>query len=142
MGRNDRSPRPRLWRLGLAMAVALVGSVVSLRTFDRRPPPVCPVDAAQDPAYTARLEPAALAGVHDYVVSVSHAEAPLTVGVCLRIAMTGMPEMAVIGWPRRVDADYQQVRLNFEMAGAWQGTLMVLRPGDAPVAVPLSLEVT
>ncbi len=60
------------------------------------------MDAAQDPAYTARLEPPALAGAHDYVVSVSKAESVVTgVGMCLRVAMTGMPEMAVIGWARR-----------------------------------------
>lgn len=53
------------------------------------------------------------------------------------IADDGMPEMSLCASAR----SDQPVRINFEMRGSWQGVVVVTRPGPAPVAVPLDVDV-
>lgn len=98
----------------------------------------CPMEADQDSSYEARLDPTPRLEVNDYV------PAFIPVGCC---KATGGPVPAGdhdgdarerTNGSADVDSDgRQRIRLRFEMSGAWQGEVIVMRPWRPPVAVPM-----
>jgi len=78
------------------MVAAIIGCVVSFRSFPPPPASTCPAGARPDLTYVAGLEPSPRSGIHDYDVTLYHRGSPAGgVRVCLRAAMNGMPEMEV-----------------------------------------------
>ena len=129
-------------RLLLLAGLAVVAFAAALFTFDDGAQQGCATETEPDPAYTVELQNAPSTGEVAYRLSVTRSGEPVTgAQVCLSAAMGGMSGMGVSDDAVEVDPGVYEVEVRFEMAGPWDGTVLVNEGGEESVAVPLSFDV-
>lgn len=129
-------------RLLLLAGVAMVAFAAALFTFDDGAQQGCATETEPDPAYAVALQDPPSTGEVAYRLSVTRNGEPVTgARVCLSAAMGGISGMGVSDDAVEVDAGVYEVEVRFEMAGPWDGTVLVNEGGEESVAVPLSFRV-
>lgn len=103
----------------------------------------CALDAAADPAYAVELQTPPSTQALTYRLSLTRDGVAVTdAQVCLRAEMTGMSAMGVSDDALEVEPGIYEVAVRFQMAGPWDGTVLVRDGRAGSVAVPLSFDVT
>ncbi|CAN5218782.1 hypothetical protein BH24ACT1_BH24ACT1_12790 [soil metagenome] len=127
----------------LALAgLAVVAFAAALFTFDDGAQQGCATEIEPDPAYAVEVQNAPSIGEVAYRLSVTRNGEPVTgAQVCLSANMAGMSAMGVSDDAVEVDSGVYEVEVRFQMAGSWDGTVLVSDGGAESVAVPLSFEV-
>lgn len=127
----------------LALAgVAVVAFAAALFTFDDGAQEGCAVETEPDPAYAAALQNPPSTGEVAYRLFVTRSGEPVTgAQVCLRADMADMSAMRVSDDAVEVEPGLYEVEVRFEMAGRWDGTVLVSDGGAESVAVPVSFDV-
>lgn len=129
-------------RLLLLAGLAVVGFAAALFTFEDGAQQGCATETEPDPAYAVELQNAPSTREVAYRLSVSRNGEPVTrAQVCLSADMGGMSGMGVSDDAVEVDPGVYEVEVRFEMAGPWDGTVLVNEGGGESVAVPLSFDV-
>lgn len=130
-------------RLLLLAGLAVVAFAAALFTFDDGAQQGCATETEPDPAYAVALQNSPSTGEVAYRLSVTRNGEPITgAQVCLSAAMGGMSGMGVSDDAVEVDPGVYEVEVRFEMAGPWDGTVLVSDGGPESVAIPLSFRVT
>ena len=129
-------------RLLLLAGLAVVAFAAALFTFEDGAQQGCATESEPDPAYAVELQNAPSTGEVAYRLSVTRNGEPVTgAEVCLSADMGGMSGMGVSDDAVEVDPGVYEVEVRFEMAGPWDGTVLVNEGGEESVAVPLAFDV-
>lgn len=128
----------------LALAgLAVVAFAAALFTFDDGAQQGCATETEPDPAYAVELQSVPSTGEVAYRLFVTRNGEPVTgAQVCLSAGMAGMSAMGVSDDAVEVDPGVYEIEVRFQMAGRWDGTVLVSDGGGESVAVPVSFEVT
>ena len=119
---------------------AFAVAVVALGDDARRG---CVVDAPADPTYKAELLGQMQMASTEQEVEVTHDGLPVRgARVCARISMVGMEAMGSTDSKAEETAPgVYRMAIIFEMAGGWEGNILVVEKDKPPVSVPLHFDV-
>lgn len=129
-------------RLVLLAGLAVVAFAAALDTFQDGAQQGCATETETDPSYAVELENPPSTREVAYLLRVSRNGEPVTgAQVCLSADMGGMSGMGVSDDAVEVEPGVYEVEVRFEMAGPWDGTVLVSEGGEDSVAIPLSFDV-
>ncbi len=129
-------------RLLIVAVVAVVAFAAALFSFDEDARQGCAVETEPDPAYAVELQTTPSRREVVYRFAVTRAgEAVTEAQVCLSADMGGMSAMGVSDEAEEVSPGVYEVAVRFEMAGPWDGIVLINDGSREPVAVPLSFDV-
>lgn len=129
-------------RLLLLAGLAVVAFAFALGSLGQEAQLGCALDAPADPAFAAELIGTPSTGQGVYHVSLTrHGEPVRGAHVCLNAEMTGMSAMGISDDAVEIDPGVYEVEMRFEMAGPWDGEVLVNDGEGDPIAVPLSFSV-
>jgi hypothetical protein len=133
--------KPWLKTLGILVLLAFVVFIAALVIFDNDSGGgACNESGRTDPAFAAALSSPAQMGKRTYELIVTRAGQPVPgATVCLSAVMDD--DMSVAEEAREVGPGRYQVEVDFDMEGAWEGSVLVTPEGEEPVAVPFYVEV-
>ncbi len=129
-----------LKRTSLVVVIALVAAAsVGCGNSEHR---ACQVEGSRDPAYTAQFEEPPRMGLKTHMLLVHRDGEPVSgARVCLNVEMVGMSWMAGNERAREIAPGRYEVSMDFEMAGPWEGTVLIEERGNPTVEVPVRFDV-
>ena len=130
------------WRLGLVVAVAVAAFAAAVTHFRGAPMRACALEGRSDPSYSARLHGGTADEASSFRVSVSENGQPLADGqVCVAARPARSSAVGVSAAARPAGGGEYDLGVQFDPAGRWVGHVLVIRPGRAPVQIPISFSV-
>lgn|GEM_PF-3840657 len=131
-----------IWRLGLVSVLAVAGFAIAVVSFRDVPASECLMEAGLDPAVTVDFLTPLRVDTVGHTVRVARDGSPVVgAQVCVRADRRAMPGLGVSGAATETGPGEYSVSVRFERAGAWDATVVVARAGQAPVRVPVRIEV-
>lgn len=131
-----------LRRLIALAGLAIVAFVAALVTFGEDAEAACAVSAGMDPSYDVQMQDEPVTGQRVYRLSITRSGARVAgARVCIRADLEGMSAMGVSAEAVELQPGIYQFSVDFEMAGPWEGTVVVDEGHRPPVGVPLSIDV-
>lgn len=122
--------------------LAVIAFAAALDTFEEGAQEGCVTETEPDPSYAVELENPPSTREVAYLLQVSRNGEPVTgAQVCLSADMGGMSGMGVSDDAIELEPGVYEVEVRFEMAGPWDGTVLVNEGGGDSVAIPLSFNV-
>jgi hypothetical protein len=133
-------------RLLFVTVVAVISFFVALVNFRQPPASECQMESISDASYQVQIEEQPNVNVRVYHLNVTRGGSPVTgAQVCMRVDMGGRGNMSGMGASnvaKEVAPGRYEIAVTLEMAGFWQGAVIVTPRQGKAVGIPLEFRAT